>query len=77
MGAEIQMTHVGGLEAACALAVTSGESLAGLIYRKSNQHEYDCLEMDAYARHLTLLGDHSEANNLTPTILTNAASKFL
>ena len=77
MGPEIQMTHVGGLEAACALAVTSGESLAGLIYRKSNQREYDGLEMDAYARHLALLGDHGEANNLTPTILTNAASKFL
>ena len=77
MGPDIQMTHVGGLEAACALAVTSKGSLAALIDRKVNQPQYHGLEMDAYVRHQALIGNFGDGKNLMPVTMTKAAAAYL
>jgi hypothetical protein len=68
---------VGGLEAACALAVTSKGSLAALIDRKVNQPQYHGLEMDAYVRHQALIGNFGDGKNLMPVTMTKAAAAYL
>ena len=77
MGPDIQLTHVSGLEAACALAIASDASLAALVNRKVNQPQYHGLEMDAYARHQALINNFGDGKKLIPEILTSAASAFL
>ncbi|MCH7801484.1 MAG: hypothetical protein IIC24_08090 [Chloroflexi bacterium] len=77
MGPGIQLTHVGGLESACARAIASNGSLAALIARKVNQPEYCGLEMDAFARHEALIGNFGDGKRLSPKILTRAAAAFL
>jgi hypothetical protein len=77
MGRDIQLTHVGGLEALCALASTSGESLAALVRRKIDNSDYVDLELDAFARHQTMLSNSGDGASLIPAILANAASEFL
>jgi hypothetical protein len=76
MGPDIQLTHVAGLEAACALAAASNRSLAEMMSLKVNQSSYQGLELDAYIRHLALIAD-GDGKSLVPELLKSVASAFL
>ncbi|MDP6453250.1 MAG: hypothetical protein QF898_08085 [SAR202 cluster bacterium] len=76
MGPDIQLTHVAGLEAACALAAASNRSLAEVMSRKVNQSSYQGLELDAYIRHLALIAE-GDGTSLVPELLKSVAAALL
>lgn len=77
LSADIQMTHIGGLEDALTFIPSSDTHFVDLIAKKANQPKYQGFEMGEYVRHQALLERGENDNDLTPELLARAAKDYL
>ena len=76
MGAHIQLAHITGLEAICAVSQTADLGLAVAMADKCGDDDLRWLEVEAYARYLSLRMQ-VEPRELTPRILEHSARRHL
>ncbi len=76
MGAQIQLAHITGLEAICAVSQTADFGLAAAMADKCDDDDLRWLEVDAYARYLALRMQ-LEPRDPAPPILEHAARRHL
>ena len=77
MNATIQLSHVGGLEALCALSLQSAVGVPALMANKVGQPGLSEVELHTYARHQAVSLLAGRAADLTPSILREAARRYL
>ncbi len=76
MAARIQLAHITGLEAICAVSQTADLGLAAAMADKCDDEDLRWLEVDTYARYLSLRMQ-LEPREPTPQILERAAKRHL